>query len=116
MNPQSKITNLALANFQSKIAPEELQKLNDDIKLKGIVDREHILKFLQLIPTNDGIHIIQEVEKWLTDLHNDREYDTVVFPQNDIQAVIADLDSYGHVSTDTVLKFKEQYGKQVPLA
>jgi len=102
-------------NFQSKIVPDELQKLNDDVKQTGHVDREHILKFLQLIPTNDGVHIIQEVQKWLTDLHNDPTYDTVVFPQNDIQAIIADLDSYGHVSTETVLRFKEQYGKQVPL-
>ncbi|SRR6266849_1127653 len=107
MNPQ--------ADFQSKIVPEELQKLNVDVKQVGYVDREHILRFLQLIPTNDGVHIIKEVQHWLTDLHNDPTYDTVTFPQNDIQAIIADLDSYGHVSTETVLRFKEQYGKQVPL-
>lgn len=101
--------------FKSKIAQEDLQKVNDDVKEKGYVDREHVLHFLQLIPTNDGQHIIKEVQKWLTDLHNDKAYETVVFPGNDIKAIIADLDSYGHVTSDTVLRFKEQHGKQVPL-
>lgn len=105
MNPQ--------IDFKSKIDPEALQKLNDDVKLKGHVDREHILQFLQLVPTNDGQHIIMEVQHWLTALHEDKAYSMIVFPQNDINAVIADLDSYGHVSTDTVLRFKE-YGKTVP--
>lgn len=102
-------------NFQSKVNPDDLQKLNEDVKERGHVDREHILQFLTLIPTTDGEHIIKEVKEWLTNLHNDPSYDKIVFPQDDINAIISDLDSYGHVSSDTVLKFKEQHGKTVPL-
>lgn len=102
-------------NFKSLVDPEELGKLNADIKTRTYVDREHILRFLQLIPTSDGPHIVKEVETWLTSLHDDPSYDKVVFPRDDIKAVVSDLDSYGHVSTNTVLKFKEEFGKTVPL-
>lgn len=102
-------------NFKSLIDPSELEKLNDSIKEKTYVDREHILSFLRLIPTADGQHIIKEVELWLTNLHEDHEYDKIIFPKNDIQAIISDLDSYGHVDSETVLKFKEEFGKTVPL-
>lgn len=101
--------------FKSKIASEDLQKINDDVRQRGYVDREHILQFLQSIPTNDGEHIIKEVQEWLKALHDDPTYEKVVFPKGDIEAIVSDLDSYGHINSETVLRFKELHGKQVPL-
>ena len=45
----------------STVDPTELQKLNDQVKANGFVDREHLMAFLALISTNDAPVIIQEV-------------------------------------------------------
>jgi putative heme iron utilization protein len=97
--------------FESQIVKEDLEKLNAKVKTAGYVDREHLMEFLTLIPTNDGQHIIQEVKTWLTTLHNDPSYDKVSFPGNDIDAIISDLDSYGRVSTQTLMEFKSNNGR-----
>lgn len=102
-------------NFQSKVNPENLDALNAKVKGRGHIDREHLMEFLTLIPTNDGPHIIQEVKEWLTALHNDPSYETVIFPGDDINAVISDLDSYGRIQTETILKFKQENSKTVPV-
>lgn len=91
----------------SLIPDSDLQTLNQDIKDKGFVDREHLMKFLSLIPSNDAPTIIQETKTWLQDLHDDPNYSTVSFPQGDIDAVIGDLDSYGRVKTETIMQFKQ---------
>lgn len=98
-------------DFVSKVSPEELTAINESVYEKGRLDREHILYFLQAIPTTDGNHIIAEVKKWLTDLHNDPKYSKVSFPGDDINAIISDLDSYGHVSSALLYDFKQQHGK-----
>lgn len=103
-------------NFESKVSSEELQAINESVKEKGTLDREHILRFLQAIPTTDGPHIINEVKKWLIDLHNDPNYARVSFPGDDINAIISDLDSYGHVSSDLLYRFKQEHGKTVPMS
>ena len=97
----------------STIDDTELQKLNQDVKAHGNVDREHLMKFLTLIPTNDGKTIVQEVKDWLQALHDDPTYQTVVFAKGEIDAVLGDLDSYGRVSTATIQKFKENSNKVV---
>lgn len=101
--------------FESKIKPEDLQQLNGKVKESGYIDREHLMEFLTLIPTTEGKHIINEVHAWLTALHLDPTYDKITFPQNDINSVISDLDSYGRVSTKTILEFKQQHAKTVPV-
>jgi hypothetical protein len=98
----------------SFIDPNRVKKLNDKVYERGSVDREHLLEFLENIKTNDGKTIIAEVKAWLTILHNDPKYDKVHFPQGDIDSVISDLDSYGHVSTQTILEFKQEHSKVVP--
>ena len=102
-------------DFESKVSSEDLYKINNSIYTKGYIDREHILQFLQSVPTTDGPHIVKEVKHWLTSLHNDPKYSMVSFPGDDINAVISDLDSYGHISSETVLKFKEEHGKSRPV-
>ena len=99
--------------MQSLVPPEELTKLNDDVKQRGRVDREHLMSFLKLIPSNDGNQIIQEVQAWLRELHANPEYDKINFPGDDINAVISDLDSYGRVHPATIMKFKAQHSKEV---
>lgn len=102
-------------SFKSLVPKDELKKLNQDVYDRGLVDREHMMQFLALIPTNDGDHIIQEVKNWLYNLHNDPKYDKVVFPKGHIEAVISDLDSYGRVQPSTILKYKEQNGRELPV-
>lgn len=96
------------------IDDKELQKLNKEIKAKGYVDREHLMKFLTLIQTNDAKDIIREVKNWLEFLHNDPEYATVVFPQGDIDSILGDLDSYGRVQPLTIQQFKQDSNKVPP--
>lgn len=95
--------------------PDKLKALNDKVYDKGFIDREHLLEFLKSMDTNDGETIVKEVKKWLTDLHDDPKYSKVTFPKGDIDAVISDLDSYGRVQPETILKFKEQSSKTVPM-
>jgi len=103
-------------SFVSKVNPDDLVVINSAVKAKGHLDRAHILQFLQAIPTTDGQHIILEVKKWLTDLHNDPTYATVSFPGDDINAIISDLDSYGRVSSDLLYQFKQEHGKTLPVS
>lgn len=91
----------------------ELENLNQAVKEKGFVDREHLMKFLSLIPTNDAPTIIKETQDWLQSLHDNPNFATVSFPQGDINAVIGDLDSYGRVSTDTIMQFRQDSNKAV---
>lgn len=94
-------------NFKSLVKPEELESLNAKVKEKGTLDREHLLLFLTLIPTANAEHIKQEVKNWLTTLHNDKTYTTVVFPPGHIDMVLGDLESYGRVHPKTILRLKE---------
>lgn len=87
----------------------ELQRLNEEVRKNGAVDRAHILAFLRLIPTNDGKVIVEQVRQWLSSLHDVR------FPQADIDAVIADLDSYGRVQPETILEFKRRAPRELPV-
>lgn len=98
----------------STIADTDIQKLNQAVKEKGFVDREHLMQFLSLIPTNEASVIIQEVKDWLQALHDNPEYDKVVFPQGDIDAIIGDLDSYGRVQPLTIQQFKQNSTKAPP--
>lgn len=97
----------------SIINDDELQKLKQDIYNKGFVDREHLMQFLTLIPSNDGPTIIEEVKNWLQSLHNDPVLDKVVFPTGDIEAILGDLDSYGRVQPLTIQQFKQNSNKVV---
>ena len=97
--------------FKSQIKLEDLAALNAKVKDRGYVDREHLVEFLTIIPTNDGPTIILEVKEWLADLHKDPTYDTITFPNGDIDAIISDLDSYGRVSVQTIMEFKVNSNK-----
>ncbi len=99
----------------SFIDPNRVKKLNDKIYERGMVDREHLLEFLANLNTNDAETIVTEVKTWLTILHDDPKYDKIVFPDKDIEAVLGDLDSYGRVQAETILKFKEQSNKTLPI-
>lgn len=96
------------------IDSKELQKLKQDIKTKGYVDREHLLQFLTLVPTSEATVIISEVKNWLQQLHDDQELSGVSFPKGDIDAIIGDLDSYGRVQPNTILEFKQSSNKAIP--
>lgn len=92
---------------------DKLKKLNDKVYECGLIDREHLLEFLTLIDTNDSLVIINEVNKWLTGLHEDPKYDKISFPNGDIDAVLGDLDSYGRVQPETILQFKQSSNKEL---
>lgn len=79
-----------------------LQELNDDIYEKGSVDREHLLKFLTLINTNDGAVVSEQVREWLGSLHADPKYSKIIFPTGDIDAILSDLGSYGRLQAETL--------------
>lgn len=98
----------------SSIVPQDkLDLLNADVKTRGHVDREHLMQFLSLIPSNDSHQIVAEVKAWLTALHENPEYDKINFPGDDINSILTDLDSYGHVQASTLYKLKEQHAKEV---
>lgn len=92
----------------------DTSEINADIKQRGYIDREHLTQFLTLIPTNEAEVIIKEVQDWLKKLHDDPEYDKIVFPQGDIEAVLGDLDSYGRVQPITIQRFRQSSNKAVP--
>lgn len=94
--------------FKSKVDPEALKALNEDVKKREHVDREHLLHFLSLIPTNEAEHIILEVKNWLQQLHDDPKFEKITFPRNRIDAIIGDLDSYGRVQASTIYNFKSK--------
>lgn len=92
---------------------KQLAALNADVKAHGAVDRKHLLSFLQLQVNSDGDHLVKAVRTWLQSLHDDPDYDRVVFPNGDIDAVLGDLDSYGRVSSETILEFKNSTARNV---
>jgi len=92
--------------FKSLVKDADLALLNKKVKDKGFVDREHLLEFLTLIPTNDGVQIAEEVKTWLYALHNDPNFERINFPPGHIEAVLSDLDSYGRIQASTILKYK----------
>lgn len=98
------------------VKPEKVNEINAKVYEKGLVDREHLLEFLENIDTSDAKSIVDEVKEWLTTLHDDPKYDKVRFPQGDIDAVIGDLDSYGRVQPETIYKFKEGSNKGLPIS
>lgn len=98
------------------VNPDKLEELNAKVFERGYVDREHLLEFLSAIESNDADTIIREVKNWLTALHEDPHYDKVRFPQGDIDAVIGDLDSYGRLQAETVLQFKQNSNKTLPVS
>lgn len=102
--------------FESRVKSEDLAQLNAKVKERGHVDREHLMEFLTLIPTNESKSIVDEVQEWLTALHLDPTYDKIVFSQGDIQAVLGDLDSYGRIKPETILQFKQKNAKTVPIS
>jgi len=89
------------------IDADKLKALNATVYKHGRIDREDVLSFLRLIETTDADVIISELKKWMTDLHNDPAYDKVILPEEQINAIIGDLDSYGVVQSETILKMKE---------
>lgn len=89
--------------------------LNEKVKARGYVDREHLTEFLTLLSTNDAQTIIKEVKAWLQFLHDSPEFAGVTFPKGDIDAVISDLDSYGRLQPETILQFKQTSNKVPPM-
>jgi hypothetical protein len=103
-----------MPDFKSVVKPEDLDKLNDKVYQRGHVDREHLMEFMTIIPTNDEKQIVGEVEAWLTSLHNNPKFDKVVFMNDDVNRVLGDLDSYGRVQPGTILEYKQQHSRVVP--
>lgn len=99
----------------SFINQEKLSALNNKIYERGSIDREDLMEFLTLIETNDAPTIIELVKKWLTARHNDPKFSKIVFPKNDIEAIIGDLDSYGRVSPEHIAEFKQKSNKSLPI-
>lgn len=100
----------------STIPEDELQKLENDVYKKGYVDREHLMHFLSLIPTNEASVIITEVKGWLKKLHDNPELSKVSFYPGDIDAIIGDLDSYGRVQAQTILEYKRNSSRNLPVS
>jgi hypothetical protein len=91
----------------------KLDELNASIKKNGTLDRQDILTFLTLVDTNDADVITRELRSWLTELHNDTAFPNLRFTDQDINDVIGDLDSYGVVQSETILKFKESSSRNL---
>lgn len=81
-----------------------LQDIEASVKAGGTLTRNHLLAFLELINTSDSNQISAQVKAWLTKLHEDPTYTTVVFPQGDIDRVLEDLASYGRLQPNTILE------------
>lgn len=84
-------------------------EIEQDIYLKASVNREHLLAFLRLLPTNDSQAISTAVKTWLERLHADPYYSKISFPQVDgeyggaIQRILDDLSSYGRITHETII-------------
>lgn len=84
-------------------------EIEADIYEKASVNREHLLAFLRLIPTNDSQVVEKTVKVWLQRLHDDPHFSKVSFPQADgeygsaIDRIIGDLQSFGRVTQETIL-------------
>ena len=105
-----------MAIRESFVDKKKVQKLNDKIYEQGYIDRTDLSDFLTYIDTSDGKLIVLEVQKWLTDLHKDPKFSKVVFPKGDINAIIGDLDSYGRVQPETILEFKQESSRTLPVS
>lgn len=97
----------------SMIPKEDLNTLNEEVLKAGYIDRVHLLKFLEMIPTSDGQVIVKETEDWLQGLHDNPVYGNIAFDGQDIAAVLGDLASYGRVQPETVLKFHEESNRNM---
>jgi hypothetical protein len=104
-----------MAEHRFLVKQSDLKKLEADVYNKGHIDREHLVVFLEMIPTNDGKAIVEEVRAWLQKLQDDPKYDKITFPRGDIEAVLGDLDSYGRVQPDTIAALKEQSNRSLPI-
>jgi hypothetical protein len=91
----------------------KLDTLNIHIAKHKVVDRQDILTFLTLIDTNDANVIIQEIRAWLKDLHESDVYKNVRFTDSDINDIIGDLDSYGVVQSETILRFQDSSSRNL---
>jgi hypothetical protein len=100
----------------SFVNPDKVSALNEKVYEKASIDREHLMEFLTLIDTNDAQSIIQEVKKWLTDLHDDPKFDKIHFPKGDIDAIIGDLDSYGRIQSEHLFEYKANSSRTVPMS
>ena len=81
-------------------------EIEQDIWNKGTLDRTHLFNFLKLIPTSDGQDIKAAVNAWLSRLHKDPHFSKISFHQTTIDRVLSDLESYGHVTHETVIDAK----------
>lgn len=104
-----------MALRESFLDKEKVAELNTKIYEQGYIDRADLMNFLTYIDTTDAKIIISEVQGWLQGLHDDPKYDKITFPKGDVEAILGDLDSYGKVSTETILQFKEQSNKTLPI-
>jgi hypothetical protein len=104
-----------MALKDSFLDKEKVDELNAKIYEQGYIDRADLMNFLTYIDTSDGKLIVGEVKGWLQGLHDDPKYDKIVFPKGDIEAILGDLDSFGKVSTETILQFKEESNKTLPI-
>lgn len=92
----------------SLVKTKDLDKLKQLILKRGHVDREHVLRFLTLIPTSEAEVIVREVKEWLESLHKDDELPKVNFPESTIKAILDDLESYKRIQSKTLLKLNEK--------
>lgn len=92
-----------------------LDELNQSIYDRGNVDREHLLEFLRLVPTNDARVVADEVRNWLQTLNDDPKYDKIAFPRGDIDAIITDLASYERLRPDTLHHLRQPSNRELPV-
>ena len=93
----------------------KLDNINQKVKARGHVDREHVKEMLESIPTSEAKVVIAEINNWLTELHNSKEFPKVVFPKGHIDAIIGDLESYGRVQPSTLYReYSQKSNVEVP--
>lgn len=78
-------------------------EIEADIYAKGSLNRDHLLAFLRLAPTSDSQDLSTATRQWIQRLHDDPYYSKVTFPQGDIDRITSDLESYGHITHETIL-------------
>lgn len=105
-----------MAQKKSFVDSDKVKELNDKVYERGSLDREHLMEFLTCVDTNNAPDIIAETQKWLEELHANPKYSHIVFPRGDIEAIIGDLDSYGRVQAETIMKFKENSSRTIPIS
>lgn len=81
----------------------KLADVEQDIWQQGVVNREHLLDFLRLLPTSDTLAIRAAVKDWLLKLHHDPKFSKVSFPEGDISRILDDLASYDRVRHETII-------------